>query len=61
MLDVKMLISEKLVINMKLFVIKVAICKQSSILTSIQILTTYCQKATDKKYGSGNLPMSDIL
>jgi hypothetical protein len=49
---------------MKLFVIKVVKCKQSSILTSIQntksLYSGNCQKATGAKDGSGNWPMSNI-
>jgi hypothetical protein len=42
--------------NVKLFVVKVAKCKQSSILTSIKntLNFTDCQKAKDENDGSDN-------
>jgi hypothetical protein len=53
----------KEVLNMKLFVIKIAKYNQSSILTSIKILNHYnctnCQKATEE--GSGYWLMNNSL
>jgi wyosine [tRNA(Phe)-imidazoG37] synthetase (radical SAM superfamily) len=48
----------------KLFVIKVAKCKQSSFFyfhTKCWNHCTYCQLAKQTKDGTGNLPMSNIL
>jgi hypothetical protein len=49
---------KKVKLNVKLFVIKVAKCKQSSILTSIEILNPYIctnsKKVTKAKDGSAN-------
>jgi hypothetical protein len=49
----------KVALDVKLFAIVVAKCKQSSILTSIQKKRNhynynYCQKATEAKADSGN-------
>jgi hypothetical protein len=47
------------------YVIKVAKCKQSSILIQYNILIhyncAYCQKVTDEEDGSGNWSMSNFL
>jgi glycerol-3-phosphate responsive antiterminator len=61
---VRCLILEKVAINVKYFVIKVAKCKLSSIMTSIQNTTKYLFTITvliAKKQQTGNYAMSYIL
>jgi hypothetical protein len=54
-------IEKKLALNVKLFVMKVAKCKQSSILTSYKILIHCNQEAKSAKDGSGNWPMCNLV
>jgi hypothetical protein len=55
----------KITLNVKKYVVKVAKCKLSSILTSIQNAKYYkctnCKQTTEQDDSSGNWPMSNLL
>jgi hypothetical protein len=48
-------------LNVKIFLINEAKCNQVSILTFIQNTKSLCQKASEAKDSSGNMPVSKFF